>query len=275
MLHRDFGELLSANLGVAYLAIFIAFALLEAVAGQPQQAAASPRRALVNFGMLALTLALAALMPFSVISAAQFAGRAQLGLFNHIAAPAAPVLLVALLTRTGLNYALHRLSHRIPLLWRLHRCHHSDPHVDLSLTLRHHPLELLPGLLVFPLGVVAMGLPLWAVATVELLMIVGSFCEHVAIRLPPRNGRWLDALFVTPAVHHIHHSAHPAETDSNFGSLFTLWDRLFGTFRAPETTPVARIGLGDADDRLADNFLAQLMLPFAATARVRGADHPG
>ena len=265
------GTLLAGNLGAFYIGFFIAFAALEALFGKGRDAdSAAHGRIIVNFSLPIASGLLALVIPFGVTTSAILAEQQHWGLFQRIEAPPPIVLLANVLSRTGLAYLIHRLSHTAPWLWRIHKVHHSDPHVDISLSLRHHPLELLPGLLVFAAGTLLLGLPLWSVALVEAALIAASYSDHLDIRLPPRAARLLRAVFVTPEVHHIHHSAERAQTDSNYGSLLILWDRLFGTYREPEAETVSRYGLDEVDAGRANSLWVQLALPFARSARPAG-----
>jgi len=262
------GAMLSDKLFIAYVGFFILFAAAEAAFSESRDPAAAARgRMVVNFSLPIVSALIALVVPFGVTTSAILAAREHWGLFNQIAAPPLAVLAAALVARTGLGYLVHRLSHAVPLLWRLHKIHHSDPHIDVSLSLRHHPLELLPGLAAYSAGTILLGLPVWAVALVEALLIGASYSDHLDVRLPPRAARLLAALFVTPDVHRLHHSAERVQTDSNYGSLFIAWDRLFGTYRAPEKETVARYGLDDVDPAAANSLWAQLALPFARTPR--------
>jgi sterol desaturase/sphingolipid hydroxylase (fatty acid hydroxylase superfamily) len=264
------GRLASDNLAAAYVGFLLLFALLELLFDRDREpGSAAGGRLIVNFSLPAFSSLLALVIPFGVTTAAAIAEQGHWGLFNRIAAPPLLILLAALLSRTGIGYFVHRLSHSVPLLWRVHKVHHADPHVDISLSLRHHPLEILPGLVGYSMGAVLLGLPVWAVALVEALLIAASYSDHLHIRLPPRAARLLRALFVTPDVHHLHHSAERAQTDSNYGSLLIVWDRLFGTYRSPEVEVVRRYGLDDVELAAANSLWAQLALPFRQNGAVR------
>lgn len=258
------GLWLTANLAVFYVAFFIAFAAVEAAFSKGRDpGSAAHGRLIVNFSLPIASALFALIIPFGVTTSAILAEQQQWGLFHQVDAPALLVLIAALLSRTGLGYLVHRLSHKLPWLWRLHKVHHSDPHIDISLSLRHHPLELIPGLLAYSAGTLLLGLPLWSVALVEAALIAAGYCDHLDIRLPPRPGRLLRALFVTPEIHHIHHSAERAQTDSNYGSLLIFWDRLFGTYRRPDAEIVDRYGLDEVEAGRANSLWSQLALPFA------------
>lgn len=259
------GAMLSDRLVLVYVGFFILFAALELAFGVNREPAAAARgRMVVNFGLPTIFALVGAIVPFGVTTSAVLAQQQHWGLFNHVAAPPLAVFAVALLSRTGLGYLFHRLSHAVPLLWRFHTVHHADPHVDVSLGLRHHPLEMVPGLAVYATGTMLLGLPVWAVALVEGLLIAANYSDHLDVRLRPRATRFLSWLFVTPDIHRLHHSAARAQADSNYGSFLILWDRLFGTYRQPHAEPVRRYGLDDVDAGRANNLWSQLLLPFGS-----------
>lgn len=123
--------------------------------------------------------------------------------------------------------------HAVPVLWRIHRVHHTDPVLDISTGLRHHPLEHLVGAPVALAVVALLGLPLWAALLTDAVLLAGALLKHLDGDLPAPVERWAALLLATPTVHRLHHSAAVAETDSSFGNLVIVWDRLFGTFRDP------------------------------------------
>ncbi|WP_430427186.1 sterol desaturase family protein [Parasphingorhabdus sp.] len=250
-------------MAVVIVVLFMLFAILELRSrGFGMPTSLTGGRMSVNFGTAILTAAAELLIPFGTLSAALFASQNDVGLFNIVAAPVGLILVTALLGRTLIVYGLHRAFHKIPLLWRFHRIHHSDPYFDISLGVRQHPLILLVSLPVYIFGVIALGLPVWAVILVDILMLAAAFWEHVDAPLPQRLARALGFVLITPNSHHIHHSSRQRQTDSNFGSGLVIWDRLFGTYLEPEQETVERIGLGDADDLIADSLWKQLYLPF-------------
>ena len=126
-------------------------------------------------------------------------------------------------------------------------------------------LEMVPGLAVYASGTILLGLPVWAVALVEGLLIVANYSDHLDIRLPPRAGRWISRVFVTPDIHRVHHSAARAQADSNYGSILILWDRLFGSYRRPEAETITRYGLDEVGTERANSLWSQLALPFVRT----------
>ena len=255
-----------------YVALFAAFTTLELTRRNrdlPKTGNAkthSQNRIFVNFGMSFLISALAATLPFSIFSSARLAETNGWGMLNKLSVEpglfsGVLIFASAFLVRTFLSYWIHRVSHGVPLLWRLHRIHHNDTILDVSVAFRHHPLEYLIALAVIAPAVIILGLPAWAVLAAEACIIFGLFFEHADIVLPARLTRPLSRYLSTPEIHEIHHSAHQPQTDSNYGAFTIIWDRLFGTYTPPLVSP-PRIGLGNADDAISDKFLKLLLLPF-------------
>ncbi len=151
-------------------------------------------------------------------------GNSGFGLLNWLAAPWWIAVPVTLLVRSLANYGFHVISHKVPLLWRLHRVHHCDVHLDISSALRTHPIELIV-LLVFTLPVVAIfGLSAVALAAYECVEVIANVVTHANIRLPKTAERYAGWRPVTPAVHRLHHSSLQVETDSNYGNVFSFCD---------------------------------------------------
>lgn len=244
-------------------------ACLELAVGHGDHQSSNGKRIVTNFGLYAVAALIALVVPLTIANAATWAARSGIGFFNVVWAPAGAVAVIAIITRSFAAYWLHRAEHHFSLLWRLHRIHHSDRQVDVSLSLRHHPLELFPAILVFAGVAVLLGLPVWAVLLSEAVMMTATFWEHLAIRVPGGARRRLEPWIVLPETHRLHHSAERGQTDSNYSTLTIIWDRLFGTFRSSNEA-VTRIGLGDFDDLIADSLWKQLLLPVGSQAN-RGA----
>ncbi len=255
------GTFLSEQALPIYVALLVLFAALELVlAGERPRSAVPGRRYLVNFGLPIIGMVLVALLPLGTAGAALLAQENGWGLFNTLATPAPMVLLAGLAARTLAAYWLHRLMHAVPVLWRIHRVHHTDPVIDVSTGFRHHPFELLISAPVGLAVVIALGLPLWAALLADAVLLAGSLFKHLDADLPQPVERWVGMLLATPAVHRLHHSAAVAQTDSNFGNLVSVWDRLFGTFLDPATNVPTRLGLGDRFDGGAHHLWQQLQV---------------
>ncbi len=138
---------------------------------------------------------------------------------------------IGLLLFDGWMYLWHRANHEIGFLWRFHRLHHLDTAMDVTTTLRFHPAEIglstAARLVVMPL----LGLTIGDLVLYEIVMFPVILFHHSNLRISDRPDRLLRWLIVTPAVHRVHHSRVQVETDSNYGSVLSLWDRLAGTLR--------------------------------------------
>ncbi|MEM9259740.1 MAG: sterol desaturase family protein, partial [Bacteroidota bacterium] len=129
-------------------------------------------------------------------------------------------------------YLAHWTEHRIPLLWRFHLVHHTDQNVDTTTANRHHPGESVIRFVFTTAAVLVVGAPIWLVFLYQSMSVVLSQFNHANISVP----KWLDKslgwLFVTPDMHRVHHHYRMPYTDTNFGNIFSVWDRLFGTYSA-------------------------------------------
>ncbi len=126
-------------------------------------------------------------------------------------------------------YWWHRANHALPLLWRFHEVHHLDQFLDTTSALRFHFGELVLSGLVRGLVIIAADVPLTSVLVFEGLVVVATVFHHSNLRLPARLERMLSAVIITPSIHWVHHHAIRADTDSNYGTLLSCWDRLFAS----------------------------------------------
>ncbi len=282
---------IEANWFWVFWALLFAFMSLEALWPLFEKGASRASRWPTNVAFGLLNGALAASLPVMVVVAGQWAEASRVGLLNVIDAPWGLALPASFLLRSLAQYASHVLMHKVPAFWRLHRVHHCDTAFDVSTALRGHPVEwVLNALLVAPF-VVLFGLNPIVLVAYELCEVIANLVTHMNLRLAPALDRYLRVLLVTPAMHCIHHSAHRPETDSNYGVLFTLWDRAFRTYRGePERSYEAmQLGLPEVGDARAADLLWQLQSPWrdypevvegdagdgAALARIAGSVSAG
>jgi sterol desaturase/sphingolipid hydroxylase (fatty acid hydroxylase superfamily) len=127
-------------------------------------------------------------------------------------------------------YLVHYVEHKVKFLWRFHLIHHSDTWVDTTTANRHHPGESVLRFVFTALAVVVVGAPMWLVFLYQSLSVVLSQFNHANISLPVALDRWLSYIIVSPDMHKVHHHYEMPHTDSNYGNIFSIWDRLFGTF---------------------------------------------
>ncbi|HVJ74806.1 MAG TPA: sterol desaturase family protein [Casimicrobiaceae bacterium] len=213
----------------------------------------------VNHGVLPF------LVPLSNAGAAWFAAGHGLGLFHAMEVPSLVAFTATLIILDGTRFALHRLFHQVPWLWRLHRVHHSDVDFDLTVGLRFHPVEALLVNAALVAVVLALGAPFWAVVASDALTIAHGLFAHGNVALPPAVDRVLRRLVVTPAMHTTHHSVERDEAGSNLGSVLPWWDHLFGTYRErPRAGEAIVFGLDDERDAGRLGIARLLALPFAA-----------
>lgn len=213
-----------------------------------------------NLAMSVLCIALAATSGIGILSISTFVASNQWGLLGLANLPLWAATLAGLALLDLADYVRHRLTHAIPILWRLHRVHHSDSAVDVTTTLRNHPIEILLRPLFIGVAIVAFGIQPLAVLLQPLLQLPVLVFQHANIRLPPRLDRMLAWLIVTPGMHLVHHSRAREQTDSNYATLVSLWDRAFGSF-TPAMAPT-RIGLDGYDQPRDQTVLGMLATPW-------------
>jgi len=188
------------------------------------------RRWATNVGLVVVsTIILRVAFPVLAVGLAVNVQDSGVGLLAALPPVAAVVVGVVLLDLV--IYWQHRLLHRLPLLWRLHRVHHSDTSFDVSTGVRFHPLEIVLSMGIKFAAILLLGIAPLAVLIFEVVLSAGALFTHTNVRLPAGLDRRLRWLFVTPDMHRVHHSWHRDETDSNFGFNLSLWDRVFGTYR--------------------------------------------
>jgi sterol desaturase/sphingolipid hydroxylase (fatty acid hydroxylase superfamily) len=161
-----------------------------------------------------------ALASFIALDLVLFAQHNSNGLLNLIEPPGWASLLLGVVWLDFVSYATHRLSHAVPIFWRIHRLNYSDPDVDLSTSRRHHPLETFIATPILALGFLVSGAPPLSLLVWGALFGVLSVIQHGNICLPAAFDRCLRLILVTPNMHRIHHSSTVDETDSNFSQLF-------------------------------------------------------
>ncbi|MFN3547343.1 MAG: sterol desaturase family protein [Mesorhizobium sp.] len=260
----------------AFLSIFVAMAAFELLSPRLERdemrGAMKTRRWFTNVMMVVLSsVVVRILFPAAAVGAALWAESQGHGLFRQVGIDP---LLAGLLGFVILDLAVwleHLASHKIPVLWRIHRMHHADMGFDLTTALRFHPLEIVLSMVWKAAIVVALGIPVIAVLVFEIVLNGMAMFNHANARLPLGLDRVLRLFVVTPDMHRVHHSSIPAETDSNYGFNFPFWDRVFGTYNDQPRLghDGMEIGLREFRDGSSANLLWSLALPFRAMKAVR------
>ena len=164
------------------------------------------------------------------------------------------------------TYSWHRANHRMPFLWRFHRVHHADAQMDVTTASRFHIGEIaMSSALRIPL-VLCVGFKIWELAGFETLMLLVVQFHHANIGLPAWLDRFMRVFIVTPAMHKVHHSELQPETDSNYTALFSVWDRVFGTFRLRTNPADIQFGLREFSQPSNHTFVGMMRIPFAGRA---------
>lgn len=258
----DFNDFIAANEPLLRLGCFavMLIAMIGAEALWPRRANMArirrwPRNAaLVLVDTLAVR-AFAWLLPaFLPVAAAVLAAEQGWGLFPALGLEGWPAFGLALVLFDLAIYAQHVAVHHIPVLWRLHRVHHCDLAIDATTGVRFHPLEILLSIAIKVGLVIALGAPAAAVVVFEVVLNATAVFNHANLALPG----WLDGalrrIIVTPDMHRVHHSVYRDETDSNFGFNLSIWDRLFGTYRAQPRDGHDGMTIGQPDFRDPDKL---------------------
>ncbi len=170
-------------------------------------------------------------MAFVLVWAGSLVSDHGVGLLQWISLPLWAQLVVGLLLLDLIGaYAAHYTEHHVRWMWQFHLIHHTDQHVDVTSANRHHPGESVIRFLFTTIAVLIVGAPVWLILAYQSLSVVLSQFNHSNIRLP----LWLDdalkLVICTPHMHRVHHHYRQPYSDSNYGNIFSLWDRLFGTY---------------------------------------------
>jgi sterol desaturase/sphingolipid hydroxylase (fatty acid hydroxylase superfamily) len=207
------------------------------------------------------TLILATAFFIVTASVARWTEQSQFGLLNALGLDGPMRLVLAMLLLDGWMYVWHRANHTIPFLWRFHRMHHSDRQMDVTTATRFHLGEHV-GASVLRLGLIPLvGFEIWNLVLYDALVIAVTQFHHADISIG-RCDRWLRLLFVTPYMHKIHHSDWRPETDSNYSTVLSLWDRLAGSFRMRSDPKTLVFGLNEFTEPRWQTWWGMMKTPF-------------
>jgi sterol desaturase/sphingolipid hydroxylase (fatty acid hydroxylase superfamily) len=255
----------------------LAVALWEFCRPRRQREFPALRRRFGNVGIWLLNIVLAAL-----IFAPTATFRPQLAAVLGISLPVWPIsnrwpsFVAAFLLLDFLNYAMHRCQHAVPFLWRFHALHHSDPDVDVTTSVRHHPIEYVLATGFYWVAVLALDIPVVVVLTHGLTVFAAAAITHGNTRLPEWLERLLQPVVITLDLHLVHHSVSLDEANANFGAVLSVWDRLFGTYLRLPRAQLQQIvfGVRELPRRECLKPSAMLMTPWrlARANRVAAAD---
>jgi len=255
----------------AFSLVFLTMALFELLCPRLERpemfGAWKFKRWVSNLTMVIISsITLRLIFPLAAVGTALAAESAGFGLFNHI--EISPILagLIAFILLDLAVWLEHLASHKIPILWRIHRMHHADTGFDVTTAIRFHPLEIVLSMVWKALIIALLGAPALAVLIFEIVLNGSAMFNHSNVRLPFWLDRGLRKIIVTPDMHRVHHSSDRPETDSNYGFNFSFWDRWFGTYVAQPRLghDGMEIGLHEYRDRKSASLFWMLLLPFRA-----------
>ena len=258
----------------AFAGIFAVMALLELAL--PRRVPGNGKKArwftnLMITGIDSLILRAMAMLaaPIAAVAAAAWAQAEGWGVLNLLAWPGWLKIVLAMIVLDLAIYAQHVASHKIPIIWRLHKVHHTDVDFDVTTALRFHPVEIMLLMLWKIAVVLVLGASPWAVVLFEVTLNGCAMFNHANFALPLWLDRIVRALVVTPDMHRVHHSIYRSEYDSNYGFNLSIWDRLFGTYTAQPRDGHLGMTIGQKN-HLNENpkkLVWSLMLPFKETKR--------
>jgi sterol desaturase/sphingolipid hydroxylase (fatty acid hydroxylase superfamily) len=262
-------ELLQHEPAVRLGFFFGAFALMavwELLAPRREASVSKTWRWTNNLGIVFLNTALVrVIFPTTAVALALSAQANGWGLLNHLDLPAWLEIVAAVVALDFAIWLQHVMFHAVPALWRLHRVHHADLDFDVTTGARFHPFEILLSMAIKFAAILALGPSAAAVLVFEVVLNASSMFNHGNVRLPPALDRVLRLAMVTPDMHRVHHSIEDHETNSNFGFNLSLWDRLFGTYKAQPDAGHERMTIGireHRDELEVDRLPGMLALPF-------------
>lgn len=250
-----------------FIGLFAVLACAEALRPRRARAQARQSRWTTNWGIVLLNTLTLRLMAFALpalaAGAALDAAAQGWGLFNKLDWPFWIEALLVLILFDFAIWLQHLITHKIPLLWRIHRVHHTDRDMDVTTAIRFHPFEIALSMLLKVGLVYLIGPSVFAIVLFEIILNGTAMFNHANLKLPLGVDRVLRLVIVTPDMHRVHHSPHRYEHDGNYGFALSTWDRLFGTYVAQPAKPHDQmvLGLHWQDERPAKLGWA-LALPF-------------
>jgi sterol desaturase/sphingolipid hydroxylase (fatty acid hydroxylase superfamily) len=220
------------------------------------------RHAGVNLVFLGTTLALNILFGLVTIKASAWTEDHAFGLFHWVPMGLGfQIVLGLLLGDLFSQYIPHFLMHKVKWMWKFHMVHHSDTHVDVTTGTRHHPGEWLFRESFMILGIFVMGMPAWLYFLYRSVSALFTHFNHANIVVPEWLDRPISWIFVSPNMHKVHHHFERPFTDTNYANIFSLWDRLFGTFAYADPRTL-RYGLDVLEGKPDEDLAYQFKIPF-------------
>lgn len=186
----------------------------------------------VNLFFTLTTLLVNFAFAWATVTSSDWASQRHFGLLYLFPLPTWAFLLLGLMMLDLVSaWLIHWIMHRTRWMWQFHTIHHIDRHVDVTTANRHHPVESVFRAVFTWLAVMISGAPVWVLMLYQALSVLFSQFNHANIRLPEKLDSLISWVIVSPNMHKVHHHLERPYTDSNYGNIFSCWDRLFGTFQ--------------------------------------------
>lgn len=204
------------------------------------------------------------LMAFILLGASEFAMTNGIGILNWISMPLWAVLVVGMLLMDLVSaYTPHWVEHHVKWMWQFHVVHHSDQYVDVTTGNRHHPGESVIRFVFTVVATIIVGAPIWLIMLYQAVSVVFAQLTHANIKVPQALDDVLSYVIVTPYMHRVHHHYRQPYSDTNYGNIFSIWDRLFGTFSKVDNSKLV-YGVDTYMDVHQTNHIGELLkIPFA------------
>lgn len=249
----------------AFLVVLCVMAMIESLLPTRNRLFSRLERWPQNLGIVVVDTAFMRLvLPLLAVDVALAAEARGAGLFNFLELSGVFQIFLSIVLLDLVVYWQHRVFHRIPVLWRLHRVHHTDRDFDTTTALRFHPFEIVLSMAVKMAVVLIFGVPAVAVILFEVVLNAMALFNHSNISLSLRLEPWFRRIVVTPDMHRIHHSIHREEFDTNFGFNLSLWDRMFSSYCEEPRDGHEGMMIGQPDHQSIEtrSLVFMLMLPF-------------
>lgn len=246
----------------------LVFLCLELIIPYREATVSKSKRWMINMGLTAFNALILYLLFASAVSlTAHHVSKNQLGVLNLLEIPFWAKILVTIIFMDFMLYVWHFLNHEMPLLWRFHRVHHTDLNMDVSSATRFHIGELAISAVIKISLVFFLGADLIGVVLFETLVVFSAQFHHSSLVVPAGFEKMYWVFFVPPSMHRIHHSVVIKERNSNYGTIFSIWDRAFGTLVSGVNQDRIRIGIGGYHRPEKLNLHHLLIMPFTAPVR--------
>jgi len=221
------------------------------------------RHTLINIFFTGTTILVNFLMAFILINASIYATEHQLGLIHWVPMHFMLQAIVGLLLLDLIGaWLVHFTEHKVKFLWQFHVIHHTDQHVDTTTANRHHPGESVIRFVFTTAAVFIVGAPIWMIFLYQTMSLVLTQFNHSNLKMPS----WLDNamvwVFCTPNMHRVHHHYRQPYSDTNYGNIFSFWDRMFGTYIKVDNTKLVYGVDTYMDEKQVNNIWEMLKIPF-------------